>query len=66
MSWPEMRNTDLETFNSLDGPTRDLVLRLLGRDGGPTDADHAELQGHPNGEMLASWLLEFQWSDDDE
>ena len=57
MTWPEMEEADLETFLSLDRPTRHLVLRLLGEDGPSTDADRAVLDAHPNGEMLASWLL---------
>jgi hypothetical protein len=54
MAWPEMQDADLETFKSLDKPTRTLVLRLLDS---PTDKDHDALDRHPNGAMLASWLL---------
>lgn len=57
MTWPEMEEADLETFLSLDRPTRHLVLRLLGEDGPPTDADRVALDAHPNSGMLASWLL---------
>lgn len=56
MTWPEMRGDDLATFQSQDAQTRSLILRLLDS---PTDADHEELQSHPNGAMLASWLLEL-------
>lgn len=55
MNWPN-RNVDLETFNSLDDKTRDLVTRLLDE---PTDRDFEELQRHPNSKMLATWLLEL-------
>lgn len=56
MSWPEMRSADLATFQVQDAPTRNLILRLLDH---PTDADHDELQRHPNSAMLANWLLEL-------
>lgn len=51
-----MREADLETFKSLDKPTRALILRLLDV---PTDEDHEALRRHPNGAMLANWLLEL-------
>jgi hypothetical protein len=54
MGWPETRLADIETFQSLDRPTRALVLRMLAR---PTRDDREELRRHPNGEMLAAWLL---------
>ena len=53
--WPN-RDVDLETFEALDQPTRNLILRMIDE---PTDDDHAELRDHPNGRMLASWLLEL-------
>ncbi|MBM0127580.1 hypothetical protein [Pimelobacter simplex] len=51
-----MQSIDLETFQSLDRPTRHLVLRLLDE---PTETDWVALDKHPNGKMLASWLLEL-------
>jgi hypothetical protein len=54
MTWPETRQADIETFQSLDQPTRALILRMLAR---PTNDDREELRQHPNGEMLAAWLL---------
>lgn len=56
MTWPEMRNVDLETFKSLDAPTRALVLRMLDH---PTAEDHEALRAHPDKIMLSSWLLEL-------
>ena len=53
MGWPETRQADIETFQSLDPPTRALILRMLAR---PTHDDREELSHHPNGEMLSAWL----------
>lgn len=53
MTW-EMRDVDTETFQALDKPTRQLILRLLDS---PTERDHAALAEHPQGKALASWLL---------
>lgn len=52
----ELQGSDLETFKSLDGPTRKLILRLLDE---PTDADFESLRSHPNRLMLATWLGEL-------
>ena len=57
-SWP-LQPEDLATFQDLDAATRDLVLRLLGRDGPPAESDHEALAQHPRAPMLASWLLEL-------
>ena len=54
MGWPETRQADIETFQSLDRPTRALILRMLAR---PTHDDREELRQHPYGEMLGTWLL---------
>jgi hypothetical protein len=54
MGWPETRQADIETFQSLDRRTRALILRMLAR---PTHDDREELMQHPNGEMLGAWLL---------
>lgn len=65
--WPLMME-DRSTFMALDRSTRRLVLALLGAFGPPTEADHEALQRHPNGRMLATWLLElpaFAGIDDD-
>jgi hypothetical protein len=51
--WP-LRAEDVETFRSLDEPTRRLVLRLLES---PSERDFAELRQHPGGAMVAEWLL---------
>ena len=51
----ELQNEDLETFKGLDQPTRQLILRLLDE---PTEPDFAALQDHPNGALLAAWLIE--------
>lgn len=51
-----MQGADLETFKGQDAPTRALILRLLDE---PSDADFIELANHPNGAMLATWLLEL-------
>lgn len=56
MTWPEMRNVDLETFKALDPETRKLILRMLES---PTDEDHEALRAHPDSRMLSSWLLEL-------
>lgn len=56
MEW-EARDLDLETFKRLDPGTRRLILALLGASGEPTEADMEELASHPQGKMLASWLL---------
>lgn len=50
--WPTCRE-DLETFVSLDLPTRHLVLRLLDR---PMEEDWQALREHPQSQMLAEWL----------
>jgi len=55
MSDWELKNEDLETFKGLDQPTRQLILRLLDE---PTALDFAALQDHPNGALLATWLLQ--------
>ncbi len=52
-NWP-LRDADAATFTALDKPTRQLILRLLDE---PTTADHDALRAHPNGAMLAEWLL---------
>ncbi|MBU8808951.1 hypothetical protein KL953_08585 [Mycolicibacterium goodii] len=52
MSW-DLKESDLATFEALDGPTRVLVLRVLALDDGAFD----DLAEHPNGPMLAHWLL---------
>ena len=54
MGWPETRQADIETFQSLDRSTRALILRMLAR---PTQDDREELRQHPNGEMLGAWLM---------
>jgi hypothetical protein len=54
-SW-ELRSVDLETFQSLDQPTRVLILRLLAAEYLADDC-YTELGNHPNGAMLSSWLL---------
>ncbi|WP_435594656.1 hypothetical protein [Tsukamurella tyrosinosolvens] len=51
----EHQDADLQTFLALEPTTRMLILRLLDA---PTDRDFAALAAHPNGAMLASWLLE--------
>lgn len=51
-----LRSEDLATFQSLDRPTRHLILRLLHE---PADSDWASLAAHPQGKALASWLLEL-------
>lgn len=56
--WP-LRAEDLHTFEALNRPTRHLILRLLGMNGQPTGADFEELNAHPQGKALASWLLEL-------
>ncbi|MDL9944271.1 hypothetical protein QSJ19_01465 [Gordonia sp. ABSL11-1] len=53
--WPT-QDVDLETFQSLDAPTRSLILRMLDD---PTDSDHQALTDHPNSKMLATWLLQL-------
>ncbi|RIT28915.1 hypothetical protein D2E76_26450 [Mycobacteroides abscessus] len=50
----DTKDADLETFQTLDPPTRSLISRMLDE---PTDDDHAALRSHPSGRMLASWLL---------
>ena len=49
--------TPTVVLGSLDKPTRTLVLRLIGGLGGPTEADFAALDAHPNSVTLATWLL---------
>lgn len=58
MEWP-LQAEDLDTFEALNRPTRHLVLRLLGMNGQPADADFEALRRHPQGEALAAWLLEL-------
>lgn len=47
----------LATFMALEPETRDLVLRLLGAFGSPSEADYQELHEHPAGQSIAQWLL---------
>jgi hypothetical protein len=53
----ELQAEDLATFQSFDGATRSLVLRLCGQYGDPTEADFKALGDHPQSQMLANWLL---------
>ncbi len=55
--WGDHRDDDLALFRSLDGPTRRLILRHLGMYGPTTDDDHRALANHPQGRLLAEWLL---------
>lgn len=54
--WP-LRDADRAVFDTLDRPARQLVLRLLGFGGMPTEADFDALKQHPQGTALASWLM---------
>ncbi len=56
--WP-MEGEDLETFLAQDGPTRHLILCMLGAYGPITDAHHDQLAAHPNGRMITTWLLQL-------
>lgn len=48
---------DLTLFQSLDDETRELVLRLLGMLGDPTEIDFKRLADHPQSGTLSAWLL---------
>lgn len=65
-----LRDEDLSVFNALDPYTRQMILRLLGSDGSPTEGDFEDLRRHPQGKALSSWLLSLPAyvavSDDDE